>query len=148
MKNVDNLRFFNQPVEADKWVWRIENGVGDYIRKEGNKSLWYIVLWESKRQGVLVDGITRREFATLLVQECADALSESDTVNKVFHNIESFKYKSNLQDFEKEPEKSFVRGRVNDLSDLLTNDVPSETTPDGFTLEQRRNHGVGSTDHF
>lgn len=137
MKNVDNLRFFNQPVEADKWVWRIENGVGDYIRKEGNKSLWYIVLWESKRQGVLVDGITRREFATLLVQECADALSESDTVNKVFHNIESFKYKSNLQDFEKEPEKSFVRGWVNDLSDLLTNDVPSETTPDGFTLEQR-----------
>ena len=137
MKNVDNLRFFNQPEEADKWVWRIENGVGDYIRKEGNKSLWYIVLWESKRQGVLVDGITRREFARLLVQECADALSESDTVNKVFHNIESFKYKSNLQDFEKEPEKSFVRGWVNDLSDLLTNDVPSETTPDGFTLEQR-----------
>ena len=44
MKNEDNLRFFNQPVEADKWVWRIENGVGDYIRKEGNKSLWYIVL--------------------------------------------------------------------------------------------------------
>ena len=95
MKNEDNLRFFNQPQEADKWIWRVENVIVDWIRKEGNKSLWYIVLWESKRQKVLIDEITRREFATLLVQECADALSESDTVDKVFHNIESFKYKQN-----------------------------------------------------
>ena len=37
MKNEDNLRFFNQPQEADKWIWRVENGIGDWIDKEGGK---------------------------------------------------------------------------------------------------------------
>ena len=137
MFNTENLKYFNQPNEADNWVWRINNGVGDWIRKEGNKSLWYIVLWESKRQGILIDEITRKEFATLLAQECADALFESDTVNTVFHNIECFKYKPNLKRFDKEPEKSFVRGWVDTVSNLLTKDVITESTPDDFTLEQR-----------
>ena len=145
MKNEDNLRFFNQPQEADKWIWRVENVIGDWIRKEGNKSLWYIVLWESKRQKVLIDEITRREFATLLVQECADALSESDTVDKVFHNIESFKYKQNLNCLNKEPEMSFVRKWVDTVSNLLTKDVITEPTPDGFTLEQRMQEYLKNT---
>lgn len=135
--NIENLYLFNQPDEAAKWVWRIENGVGNWIRKQGDKSLWYIVLWESKRQGTIKESTTREEFARLLVQECPEALSENDTVNKILYSIEKFKYKRNLREFDKEMEKSFVRGWVDKVSNLLTKDVPSETTSEDFTLEQR-----------
>ena len=137
MYNKDNYTYFNQPDEADNWVWRVENGVGDWIRKMGDKSLWYIVLWESKRQGTLKKDVTREQFATLLMQECAEALSENDTVKKVFHNIESFKYKSDLKRFDRLMDTHMVRGWVERVSKLLTCDVPVETFPEDFSLEQR-----------
>lgn len=137
MFNKDNLIYFNQPNEADNWVWRIENGVGDWVRKQNNKSFWYVVLWESKRAGILVKDITREEFATLLVQECMEALSEGDTVEKIVYSIEKFQYKRHLKEFDKQPDLSFIRTYVRDVSDLLTRDVPNKTKNDVFTLEQR-----------
>lgn len=137
MFNTENLRYFNQPEEADKWVWRIENSVGDWVRKQNNKSFWYIVLWESKRASVLKEEVTREIFATLLVQECPEALSESDTIDKILHSIEKFPYKSHLKEFDKQPDSSIIRGYVNEVSLLLTQDVPKETLTDNYTLEQR-----------
>lgn len=145
MKNKENIKLFNQPEQADNWVWRIENGVGDWIKKKNDKSFWYIVLWESKRQGILKEGTTREEFCRLLVQECPGALSKSDTVDTIFHSIEKFKYKRQLKDFDKLQDMSFVRGYVNEVSALLTTDVPSQTATDGFTLEQRMEEYLTST---
>ena len=137
MYNQDNLKYFNQPNEADNWVWRIENGVGDWIRKQNNKSFWYIVLWECKRANILKESVTRDNFATLLVQECIEALSDGDTVDKIVHSIEKFPYKHNLKEFDKQPDSSFVRKYVNEISELLTSDVPTEDLNEEFSLEQR-----------
>ena len=137
MFNTENLKYFNQPNEADNWVWRIENGVGDWVKKHNNKSFWYIVLWESKRASILIEGINREEFATLLVQECMEALTEGDTVEKIVHSIEKFPYKRHLREFDKQPDSSFIRTYVREVSDLLTRDVPNEIKNEEFTLEQR-----------
>lgn len=137
MKNDANIRLFNNPDEADKWVWRVENGVADWVRKKNDKSFLYVVLWESKRLGILKAGVTRREFSQLLVQECPGALSKSDTIDTIFHSLEKFKYKSQLKDFDKLQDMSFVRGYVNEVSALLTRDIPKQTATDDMTLEQR-----------
>lgn len=145
MHNIENNKLFHQPAEADNWVWRIENGVGDWIKKKNDKSFWYLVLWESKQMSVLKENVTLRDFSRLLVQECEDVLLESDTEDKIFHSLEKFKYKRDLKNFEKIPEKSIVRGFVNEVSALLTADVPSLTATDEFTLEQRMEEYLNST---
>lgn len=137
MKNKENLKYFNQPNEADNWVWRIENGVGDWVRKQNNKSFWYIVLWESKRSAILKEETTRENFATLLVQECIEAIPEGDTVDKIVHSIEKFQYKRHLKEFDKQLDSSFVRNYVNVVSALLTCDVPIISSTEDFSLEQR-----------
>ena len=137
MFNKENLKYFNSPNKADDWVWRIENGVGDWVRKKNNKSYWYIVLWESKRSGVLTEDTTRENFATLLVQECSEALNEGDTVESIFHSIEKFQFKRHLKEFDKQPDSSFIRQYVKEVSDLLTCDIPQEYTASSYTLEQR-----------
>lgn len=136
MFNIDNCKYFNQPEEADNWVWRIKNGIGDWIKKH-NKSFWYIVLWESKRAGILKDNTTRNDFARLLVEECSEALAEGDTIDKIVHSMEKYKYKWHLKDFDKQPDLSFIRKDVNELSNLLTCDIPKDTRNTVFTLEQR-----------
>lgn len=136
MVNSDNYYLFNNQEEADNWVWRIENGVGDWVAKHG-KSYWYLVQWESKRNGTLKETVTRKGFAKLLVQECSDALNASDNVDAIFHNIEKFSYKQQLKNFDKLPEKSIIRSYVDELSDLLTCDVPQLPANDSFSLEQR-----------
>lgn len=137
MKNKENLKYFNQPDEADKWVWRIENGVGDWVRKQNNKNFWYIVLWESKRADILTKDVTREIFATLLVQECVEALSEGDTVDKIVFSIEKFPFKRHLKEFDKQPDSSFVRKYVDEVSALLTCDVPIIPSAEEISLEQR-----------
>lgn len=137
MLNIENLKYFNQPNEADNWVWRIENGVGDWVRKQKNKSFWYIVLWESKRSAILKEETTRENFATLLVQECIEAISEGDTVDKIVHSIEKFQYKRHLKEFDKQPDSSFVRKYVDEVSALLASDVPNIPSTEEFSLEQR-----------
>lgn len=136
MFNKDNLKYFNQPDEADKWIWRINNGVGDWVQKN-DKSFWYLIFWESKRAGILKEETTRKNFAELLIQECSKALPKNETIKKIFHSLEKFKYKRHLKDFDKQPDSSFIRTYVKEASALLTRDVPKETTTNKFTLEQR-----------
>ena len=145
MKNKENIKLFHQPAEADNWIWRIENGVGDWVKQKNDKSFWYIVLWESKRQGILKEETTREKFCRLLVQECEKALSDGDTETKIFHNIEKFKYKRDLKNFDKIPEMSLVREYVYEVSALLTKDIPSQTATAEFTLEQRMEEYLTST---
>ena len=134
MINKENFKYFNQPNEADKWIWRIKNGVVDWVEKN-NKSFWYIVLWESKRMGVLCKDISRLDFAALIYQECKDSLPETYTKDTIFHNIEKFKYKRHLQEFDKQPDSSFVRKYVKEVSELLTADIPISSTNEDFVLE-------------
>ena len=136
MINHDNLKYFSQPDEADKWIWRIKNGVINWIGKQ-NKSFWYIVLWESKRMGVLDKDVSRMDFAELIFQECNKALPESYTKDTIFHNIEKFKYKRHLKELDKQPDSSFVRKYVKEISELLTADIPTSTASDEFVLELR-----------
>lgn len=76
MFNKDNLNYFNQPNEADNWVWRIENGVGEWVNRqgekgEGNQSFWKLVLWVSQTYlRILNKDVTQRQFAQLLIEEC------------------------------------------------------------------------------
>ncbi len=135
--NVDNLRLFYQPDDAHKWVLRIEKHVGSWITKMNNKSFWYIVHWESMRQGILKENTTRKDFSRLLVQECPHAIAESDTEKSIFHNIEKFPFKNQLRNFDLLQEKSFVREYVQTVSQMLTYDVPTETQPCEYTVEQR-----------
>ena len=134
MLNSDNLKYFNQPNEADKWIWRIKNGVVNWIENH-NRSFWYFVLWESKRMGVLCKDISRSDFATLIYQECKDSLPETYTINTIFHNIEKFKYKRHLKEFDKQPDSSIVRQYVKEISELLTSDIPISSTNEDFVLE-------------
>ena len=134
MNNIDNLKYFNQPYEADKWIWRIKNGVIDWIEKY-NKSFWYIVLWESKRMGVLNNDISRMDFAKLIFQECKDAIPETYTIDTIFHNLEKFKYKRHLAQLDQQPDSSLVRKYVKEVSELLTANIPISSTNDDFVLE-------------
>ena len=134
MINKENFKYFNQPNEADKWIWRIKNGVVNWVEKN-KKSFWYIVLWESKRMGVLCKDISRLDFAALIYQECKDSLPETYTKDTIFHNIEKFKYKRHLQEFDKQPDSSFVRKYVKEVSELLTADIPISSTNEDFVLE-------------
>ena len=45
MKNYSNIKLFTNPDDADDWVWRIENGVADWVREKKDKSFLYVVLW-------------------------------------------------------------------------------------------------------
>lgn len=136
MHNKENLVYFNLPNEADKWIWRIKNGVINWV-ENNNKSFWYIVLWESKRMGVLNKDVTRSEFATLIFQECKDSLPGKYTKETIFHNIEKFKYKDNLREFDKQPDSSIVREYVNEVSILLTATIPISSTNEDFVLALR-----------
>lgn len=69
MINKDNFIYFNQPNEADKWIWRIKNGVVNWVEKN-KKSFWYIVLWESKRMGVLCKDISRLMKSLTILGTC------------------------------------------------------------------------------
>lgn len=144
MFNKDNLKYFNQPNEADNWVWRIENGVGDWVnrqgeKKKGDQSFWKLVLWVSQTYlRILNKDVTQKQFAQLLIEECPHALKEGTTKDKLFHNLEKFNYNSNLKKIEDdtELEMSIVRVWVGEVEVLLTKEVvkPVETGP---TLEQR-----------
>ena len=137
MKNKENQLLFYQPEDAENWVWRVNNGVGNWVRERGNKSFWYLVMWVSIHIGVLKEGTTMAEFSRLLIQECEEELAESDTADKIYHSMEKFQYKRNLKYFEKQMEKSLIRDWVNEVSLLLTKDIQVESTPTDFTLEGR-----------
>lgn len=142
MKNKDNIKYFNHPGEADNWVWRIENGVSDWINRQGrkgngDKSYWRLVFWVSQTHlGILKDKMSLREFAQLLIEECPKALHKDETQDKLFHSMEKFPYTGNLNDFERQPDSSFVRTMVGEVEELLTKavEMPMEMVP---TLEQR-----------
>jgi Zn-dependent peptidase ImmA (M78 family) len=136
MINSKNKKFFHNPDEADNWIWRIVNGVGDWVR-DHDKSFWYFVKWESIRMGVLKDDLSHECFARLLKEECDAALEERDNQKTLFYNIEKFKYKKHLKDFDKQPDSSYIRTYENELSDLLTKDVLVQNTTKDFSLEQR-----------
>lgn len=144
MNNTENLKYFNQPNEADNWIWRIENAVGDWVnrqgdKKEGDQSFWKLVLWVSQTYlRILNKNVTQKQFAQLLMEECQHAFKEGTTKDKLFHNIEKFKYNTNLKRIEEntEPDMSVVRVWVGEVEALLTKEVakPIETGP---TLLQR-----------
>lgn len=144
MFNKENLKYFNQPNEADNWVWRINNGVGDWVNRQGEKgegdqSFWKLVLWVSQTHLRLLNmNVTQPLFAQLLIEECPNALKEGATKDTLFHNIEKFKYNTSLKRIKEdiEPEKSIVRVWVSEVEALLTKEVakPEETGP---TLLQR-----------
>ena len=132
MVNHENYSLFYNPDEADNWVWRIENCVGDWIGNK-NKSFWYVVQWESQREGILKESVTQMQFAQLLVQECPDALSKGDTPVKIVANMGKFKFKDNLRNFDSCPTRNNVRKYVDAVSDLLTCDVQKEEPDNHFT---------------
>ena len=142
MKNKDNIKYFNHPGEADNWVWRIENGVSDWINKQGkkgkgDKSYWKLVFWVSQTHlRILNESITLREFAQLLMEECHKVFQDEETRYTLFHSMEKFPYTGNLNDFERQPDSSFVRTMVGEVEELLTKavEMPMEMVP---TLEQR-----------
>ena len=138
MFNKENLKYFNNPQEADNWIWRIENGVSIWVSKKG-KSYWYLVEWESKRQGTLRKDINHEDFARLLVEECKDALLEKDTQSRIFHNIQSFKFKDELSKYLNDTLLSghVLRKDIKEVSDLLTKDIPPISATVEFTLEKR-----------
>lgn len=144
MVNNDNLQHFNQPDQADKWVWRIENVVGIWVNRH-IKSFWYLVRWESIRNGTLKEDISRRDFAKLLIQECSEALEDRDTESSILHNMEKFKFKSDLKTFGNLKENHPVRKFVNELSGLLTSDVPADPAPKDFNLERRMHEYLTTT---
>lgn len=139
MFNEENLKYFNQPNEADNWIWRINNGVGDWVNRQGEKgegdqSFWKLVLWVSQTYlRILNMDVTQKQFVQLLLEECPHALKEGTTKDKLFHNIEKFKYNRSLKKIEDgtEFEKSIVRVWVSEVETLLTKEVakPVETGP-------------------
>ena len=139
MFNEENLKYFNQPNEADNWVWRINNGVGDWVNRkgekgEGDQSFWKLVLWVSQTHlRILNKDVTQKQFAQLLIEECPHALKEGATKDTLFHNIEKFKYNTSLIKIKEntELEKSIVRVWVSEVETLLTKEVvkPVETGP-------------------
>ena len=136
MINSNNKQFFHNPDEADNWSWRIVNGVGDWVRNH-DKSFWYFVKWESICMGVFRDDIKHVDFARLLKEECYTTLDEGDNQNTLFYNMEKFKYKKYLKDFDKQPDSSYIRTYEKELSDLLTKEVLVQNITNDFSLEQR-----------
>lgn len=138
MNNTENTKLFINPAGADDWVWRMENGVGAWVKEKGDKSYWYFVLWLCKRLNILKGDVSHRDFARLLVEECTGAVDKADTEDKIFHSMGKFKYKNNLKGYDK---KEFIYTciptYVNELSALLTRDVVAAGGDDHFTLEGR-----------
>ena len=134
MFNKENLKYFVMPNEADNWVWRIEHGVGEWVKRKGHKSYWKLVFWVSERMSVL--DMKLSEFPQLLIEECSGALDENETAARLGHNIEKFPYNRALNDFDRQPDSSYVRVLVSEVEALLMKQVdkPMATGP---TLEQR-----------
>lgn len=134
MFNNENLKYFAMPNEADNWIWRIEHGVGEWVKDKGDKSYWKLVYWVSVRLGVLRMKLS--EFPQLLIEECSGALEEGETAKRLGYSIEKFEYNRPLNEFNLQPDSSYVRVLVNEVETLLTKQVdkPIATGP---TLEQR-----------
>lgn len=142
MRNKKNYKYFNQQGEADNWVWRIENGVSDWINRQGrkgngDKSYWRLVFWVSQTHlGILKDKMSLREFAQLLIEECPKALHKDETQDKLFHSMEKYAYTRLLNEYDYQTESSRRNLQVSIVEELLTKpvDKPAET---GKTLQQR-----------
>ncbi|MBR4898443.1 MAG: ImmA/IrrE family metallo-endopeptidase [Prevotella sp.] len=137
MDNTDNLKYFNQPQEADKWVWRIEHGVAEWIKKKNDKSYWKLVFWVSKTHlKILNERITIPEFAKLLIEECPHIFRDEETKETLFHSMEKFRYNRELNDFDKE-HNIYVSALIDEAVELLTKDVEKAVAPTLPTLQQR-----------
>lgn len=86
MFNKENLKYFNQPNEADNWVWRINHSVSDWVNRQGekgngNQSFWKLVLWVSQKYlRILNEDVTQRKFVQLLIEECPHVIKEGTTM--------------------------------------------------------------------
>lgn len=141
MLNKDNLKYFNQPQEADNWVWRIENGISDWVNRKGrrgngDKSYWKLVFWVSQTHlRILIPNMSLPEFAQFMIEEFPNAFRKRETKDTLFHSMEKFEYNRHLSDFDNQ-HNTYVSNLVSEVEVLLTKDVekPTETGP---TLELR-----------
>ena len=72
---IEQENCFAQPVEVSHWISVIECRIGPWIKEQGNKALWDVVLFTSQRQGIIKKPLSRLKFAKLLVELCPKALS-------------------------------------------------------------------------
>lgn len=128
---------FAQPTEAEAWVSAIIKRVGPWVKKQGNKSLWDVVLFASQLRGVLKQPLSREKFATLLVRLCHDALETSDTPKSLRASMEKSPYtKRNKQNYDRLPDAHALRALVKEIDSLLDGEE-IVTIPKEHTLESR-----------
>lgn len=131
MNNENNINLFGDTEKAEKWVKAINCRIAQWVGKK-NKSYWYLVMWVSKDLCLFEKHVTKKDFCKLLIEECRGSLPEGATEVNVFHSMEKFKYKNDLKDFSKLPEKSNVRKYVEELNELFRKDADE---PESFSSD-------------
>ena len=140
MKNEKNLKLFANPQQAEDWVWRVKNGVVAWVyntKEHRTKSAWKFVHWVSKQMVLLKEDVTLKQFAGLVSEECGSVLPEGETEDTIFYGMGKFKFSSNLTNFDKECEKSFLRSWKTEVEALLTIEIVNLSVMAPPTLEDR-----------
>lgn len=89
---IEQANCFAQPAEVSHWISAIECRIGPWIKEQGNKALWDVVLFTSQRQGIIKKPLSRLKFAKLLVELCPKALSATDTVSSIKASMEKSEF--------------------------------------------------------
>lgn len=100
IRNIDMelADFFLRPEEAVHWIETVNNGIKEWIAKH-NKQHWEVVKYVAEERGILgkhkkdgtVGKLPRKDFATMLIKFCPEALAEVETTEKLTASMEHYR---------------------------------------------------------
>lgn len=138
MDNKEIKKCFRQPMEIEGWKWAIENRVAPWV-EERNKGYWALVLFVSKRRGVLRNDMGRERFGELLLSLCPTVFDSSDTSKSLKYNMDKFEYNNLFDRFDRLPDTHPLRIYAAELDAMFDNPQcqTEKPVPVVYTIEQR-----------
>lgn len=98
-----------QADDFEAWAAVLEERVIPWIRKQGNKALWDMVLFVSQRMGIVKEKLSRVDFARLVIRVCPSLQGEKpETLRASMEKMKGFTSKRK-KDFERMPDNAECR---------------------------------------
>lgn len=102
-------RYVAQPADFEAWAAALEERVLPWVRAQGNKALWDMVLYVSQRMGFVKEKLSREDFARLVIRVCPSLQGEKpETLRASMEKMKGFTAKRKVA-FDSLPDTPEVR---------------------------------------
>ena len=122
-------KFFSRGQIDEDWVWIMANRVTAWVKANGGRRMWDVVWFASVRRGVLVEDLSRKDFADLLLTVCPqvrqDFRGQKDNSEKLMACMYKYNHSAQFDNLDDLADDAQAKKDVRAVEALLDEPIPA-----------------------